>query len=91
MHRRVKSVTGGTRPVLGGVGDEGKGEKGEGEWMKGEEMKGEEPEMEIESLIVPEVVRMHRAFVSGALVREEEDEEDMLAKALAWAEEGGGE
>lgn len=86
MHRRVKSVTGGTRPVLGGVGDEGKGEKGEGEWMK-----GEEPEMEIESLIVPEVVRMHRAFVSGALVREEEDEEDMLAKALAWAEEGGGE
>lgn len=86
LHRRVKSVTGGTRPILGGVGNEGKGEKGEGEWMK-----GEEPEMEIESLIVPEVVRMHRAFVSGALVREEEDEEDMLAKALAWAEEGVGE
>ena len=57
----------------------------EQEWMNGE------PEQEIESLIVPEVVAMHRSFAQKSQVEKDEDEEEMLAKALAWAEFGGAE
>ena len=54
----------------------------EQDWMGGE------PQQEIESLIVPEVAQMHKIFAQKSQVRKEEDEDDMLAKALAWAEFG---
>ena len=47
-----------------------------------------EPGVEIESLIVPEVVKMHRAFLSISERDHQEAEEDLLAKALAWADSG---
>ena len=49
----------------------------------------EDSEVEIESLIVPEVVKMHRAFMLSSEQHHKENEDDMLAKALAWAEFGG--
>ena len=45
-------------------------------------------EQEIESLIVPEVVRLHNKFIQKSQKHQEEDEEEMLTKALAWAEYG---
>lgn len=48
-----------------------------------------DPDIEIESLIVPEVIEMHRNFVRASQKRSEEDEDDLLQKALAWAEFGG--
>ena len=81
VHRRVRSVTG-PRPDLKALKD---GQTTEQEWLRGE------PEQEIESLIVPEVVKMHRAFVERSHESKAEDEEDMLAKALAWADSGAAE
>ena len=48
-----------------------------------------EPEIEIESLIVPEVIKMHQRFIKLSQDYHEEDEQDMLAKALAWADTEG--
>ena len=80
-HRRVKSVSGNRPTVI--ASDNGNAmEQG---WMSGE------PEQEIESLIVPEVAQMHQVFAQKSQVRKEEDEDNMLAKALAWAEFGGAE
>ncbi|KAG8534165.1 uncharacterized protein KY384_001009 [Bacidia gigantensis] len=44
--------------------------------------------IEIESLIVPEVAAMHRRFIQLSQQNHEEDEQTMLANALAWAETG---
>jgi len=44
--------------------------------------------LEIESLIVPEVTEMHKKFVETSHNTREEDEKDMLERALAWAEFG---
>ena len=82
VHRRIKSVSGGNRPTMSALND---GNDREQEWMSGE------GEQEIESMIVPEVARMHQVFAQRSQVRKEEDEDEMLAKALAWAEYGGGE
>lgn len=79
VHRRVKSVSG-TRPTFTAMND---GNAAEQEWMSGE------PEQEIESLIVPEVTQMHQIYVQKIEESTEEDHDDMLAKALAWAEFGG--
>ena len=57
--------------------------------MQEQEIVNGEPEIEIESLIVPEVIRMHTRFVLLSQEHHEEDEQEMLAKALAWAEFGG--
>ncbi len=81
VHRRVKSVSG-NRPVITTAND---GNSAEQEWMSGE------PEQEIESLIVPEVTRMHQTFIQKMQESTEEDHDIMLAKALAWAEFGGAE
>lgn len=78
VHRRVKSVSG-TRPTIGAVSKENMPEQ---EWMNGD------LEQEIESLIVPEVAKMHRSFTQRSQQHKEEDEDDLLAKALAWAEFG---
>ena len=78
VHRRVKSVSG-PRPIIDTLNN---GNIPEQEWMNGE------LEQEIESLIVPEVARMHRSFMQRSQQYKEEDEEDLLAKALAWAEFG---
>lgn len=77
VHRRLKSVTG-TRPNLSGKD----WQTTEQEWLRGEQ------ELEIESLIVPEVVKMHKDFIEKSQEIKAEDEEDMLAKALAWADSG---
>ena len=77
VHRRVKSVTG-TRPNLSAKD----WQTTEQEWLRGEQ------ELEIESLIVPEVVKIHKTFISKSQESKAEDEEDMLAKALAWADSG---
>lgn len=77
-HRRIKSMSG-DRPTIIAADD--------GNTTEQERMNGE-PEQEIESLIVPEVAQMHRLFAQRSQVRREEDEDDMLAKALAWAEYG---
>ncbi|MCJ1274333.1 hypothetical protein MMC21_002128 [Puttea exsequens] len=77
-HRRIKSVTG-ARPVISPGNDSNGAEQA---WLSGE------PEQEIESLIVPEVAKMHKAFLQISQQTKAEDEEDMLAKALAWAEFG---
>lgn len=77
-HRRIKSMSG-DRPTIIAADD--------GNTTEQERMNGE-PEQEIESLIVPEVAQMHRLFAQRSQVRKEEDEDDMLAKALAWAEYG---
>ena len=78
VHRRVKSVTG-DRPKIDTLDKDNMDEQ---QWMN------REPEQEIESLIVPEVVRTHDAFMQDSNERKEEDEEDLLAKALAWADSG---
>ena len=78
VHRRVKSVSG-TRPTIDAVSNTDMPEQ---EWMNGD------LEQEIESLIVPEVARMHRSFTQRSQQHKEEDEDDLLAKALAWAEYG---
>lgn len=78
-HRRVKSVSG-NRPII--TAPKG-GNTAEQVWMSGE------PEQEIESLIVPEVSRMHQTYIQIFQESTEEDHDDMLAKALAWAEFGG--
>ena len=78
VHRRVKSVSG-TRPTIDAVNN---GDIPEQEWMNGD------LEQEIESLIVPEVAKMHRLFTQRSQQHKEEDEDDLLAKALAWAEFG---
>ncbi|KAK3174221.1 hypothetical protein OEA41_001465 [Lepraria neglecta] len=78
VHRRIKSVTG-ARPDIKAMKD---GQTTEQEWLRGE------PEQEIESLIVPEVARMHKEFLERAQETKAEDDEDMLAKALAWADSG---
>ncbi|KAL9103119.1 MAG: hypothetical protein Q9163_001798 [Psora crenata] len=44
--------------------------------------------VEIESLIVPEVAAMHQKFLHKSHEYKEVDEQNMLAKALAWAEFG---
>ncbi|KAL6713477.1 Phosphopantothenate--cysteine ligase cab2 [Lecanora helva] len=77
-HRRVKSMST-TRPDMSAVKN---GNTMEQVWMSGE------GELEIESLIVPEVAQMHRAFAQRSQVKKEEDEDELLAKALAWAEFG---
>ena len=79
VHRRVKSVTG-ARPRIDMISREDIPEQ---EWMNGE------LEQEIESLIVPEVAKMHRSFAQRSQLHKEEDDEALLAKALAWAEFGG--
>lgn len=43
--------------------------------------------IEIESMIVPEVVAMHQRFVQFSHEDKEVDEQNMLANALAWAED----
>lgn len=48
-------------------------------------------EIEIESLMVPEVIKMHRNFTLDSQQHEEEDEQELLAKALQWAEFGSAE
>lgn len=78
VHRRVKSVSG-VRPTIDAVNN---GDIPEQEWMNGD------LEQEIESLIVPEVAKMHRLFTQRSQQHKEEDEDDLLAKALAWAEFG---
>jgi phosphopantothenate-cysteine ligase len=78
VHRRIKSVTA-PRPDMKALKDE---QTTEQEWFRGE------PEQEIESLIVPEVAKMHREFIEKAQESKAEDDEDMLAKALAWADSG---
>lgn len=78
VHRRVKSVSG-TRPIIDAASN---GNIEEQEWMNGD------LEQEIESLIVPEVTKMHRSFTQRSEQHREEDEEELLAKALAWAEFG---
>ncbi len=78
VHRRVKSVSG-TRPTIDAANN---GNMPEQEWMNGD------LEQEIESLIVPEVAKMHRLFTQRSQQHKEEDEDDLLAKALAWAESG---
>ena len=78
IHRRVKSVSG-TRPTIDAVSN---GNLPEQEWMNGD------LEQEIESLIVPEVAKLHRSFTQRSQQHKEEDEEELLAKALAWAEFG---
>lgn len=78
VHRRIKSVSG-TRPTIDAVSNTDMPEQ---EWMNGD------LEQEIESLIVPEVARMHRSFTQRSQQHKEEDEDDLLAKALAWAEYG---
>ena len=78
VHRRLKSVSG-TRPTIDAAS---KGNVPEQEWMSGDF------EQEIESLIIPEVVKMHRSFQQRSQQHKEEDDEDLLAKALAWAEFG---
>ena len=78
VHRRVKSVSG-TRPTIDTLSN---GNIPEQEWMNGD------LEQEIESLIVPEVAKMHRSFTQRSQQHKEEDEDDLLAKALAWAEFG---
>lgn len=78
VHRRVKSVSG-TRPTVDAMKNRNMPEQ---EWMNGE------LEQEIESLIVPEVAKMHRSFTQKSKQHKEEDEEELLAKALAWAEFG---
>lgn len=77
-HRRVKSVSD-VRPSMSPPRD---GNATEQTWMSGE------PQQEIESLIVPEVAKMHRAFLHSSEESRAEDEEDMLTRALAWAELG---
>lgn len=52
------------------------------------DIRGGKSRVEIESLIVPEVVQMHQRFILGSQEDKEVDEQDMLAKALAWAEFG---
>lgn len=78
VHRRLKSVSG-ARPTIDAAS---KGNMLEQEWMSGD------IEQEIESLIIPEVVKMHRSFQQRSQQHKEEDDEDLLAKALAWAELG---
>ena len=78
LHRRVRSVTG-ERPVVDALK---KDHTEEQQWMN------REPEQEIESLIVPEVLRLHHTFMQASDERKEEDEEELLAKALAWADSG---
>lgn len=78
VHRRVKSVSE-SRPTIDVVSNEDIPEQ---EWMNGD------LEQEIESLIVPEVAQMHRSFTQKSQQHKEEDEDDLLAKALAWAEFG---
>ncbi|KAM0803396.1 DNA/pantothenate metabolism flavoprotein [Usnea florida] len=78
VHRRLKSVSG-ARPTIDVAS---KGNVPEQEWMSGD------LEQEIESLIIPEVVKMHRSFQQRSQQHKEEDDEDLLAKALAWAELG---
>ncbi|CAF9903753.1 MAG: hypothetical protein ALECFALPRED_002961 [Alectoria fallacina] len=78
IHRRVKGVSK-TRPTIDAAS---KGDMPEQEWMNGD------LEQEIESLVVPEVAKMHRSFTQRSNQHKEEDEEDLLAKALAWAEFG---
>ena len=77
-HRRIKSMST-ERPIIAEIRN--------GNTTK-EEPLSEESEQEIESLIVPEVAQMHKVFAQKSQVRKEEDEDDMLAKALAWAEFG---
>jgi len=77
-HRRLKSISD-TRPSISPPSD---GKATEQAWMSGES------EQDIESLIVPEVTRMHRAFLQRSQEIKAEDEEDMLTRALAWAEFG---
>ena len=77
MHRRVKSVTG-SRPNLSA----NDWQTSEQEWLRGEQ------EQEIESMIVPKITRMHKAFIARSHESKAEDEEDLLAKALAWADSG---
>ena len=80
MHRRIPSRTNiTTRPKLS---DNSETDSAEQEIVNGE------PQLEIESLIVPEVTKMHDRFLVLSLEHHEEDEQDMLAKALAWAEFG---
>lgn len=81
VHRRVKSISG-TRPTIDAVSNKNMPEQ---EWMN------RDLEQEIESLIVPEVAKMHRSFRQSSQQHKEEDEEDLLAKALAWAEFGSAE
>lgn len=81
VHRRVKSISG-TRPTIDAKSNKNVPEQ---EWMN------RDLEQEIESLIVPEVAKMHRSFKQRSQQHKEEDEEDMLAKALAWAEFGSAE
>lgn len=78
VHRRVKSVSE-KRPTLD---EKSNGKMPEQDWMNGE------LEQEIESLIVPEVVRMHQGFIQASKKHKEEDDEDIMARALAWAESG---
>ncbi len=58
MHRRVKSVSGASggleRPTLASLNDTSEPE---------DDVSAKEPELEIESLIVPEVARMHEEFI----------------------------
>ena len=78
VHRRVKSMSG-SRPTINAASN---GNVPEQEWMN------RDLEQEIESLIVPEVAKMHQSFTQRSQQHKEEDEEDLLAKALAWADSG---
>ena len=78
VHRRVKSVSG-PRPTMDAASNENMPEQ---EWMKAD------LEQEIESLIIPEVAKMHRSFTQRSQQHNEEDEDNLLAKALEWADSG---
>ena len=78
VHRRVKSVSG-TRPTIHVASNRNMPEQ---QWMN------RDLEQEIESLIVPEVAKMHQSFTQRSQQHKEEDEEYLLAKALAWADSG---
>ena len=80
MHRRIPSRTNiAARPKLL---QDSETDPGEQEIVHGE------PQIEIESLIVPEVTRMHERFIVLSREHHEEEEQDMLAAALAWADLG---
>ena len=84
MHRRIPSRTNTANGPRFFENAQGKG-------TQEQEIVNGEPDIEIESLIVPEVTEMHGRFIRLSQEYHEEDEQDMLAKALAWAEFGGAE
>lgn len=78
LHRRTTSLSNLPESRKGGLEINGNSPE--------REIRGSKAPVEIESLIVPEVVQMHQRFIMGSQEDKEVDEQNMLAKALAWAE-----